>query len=324
MSRALTHLLNGLALAVAVGVCVLIAVKDAPARTATAAPHAESRVVRDTDGVALPVRAYQRIASLSPNADAILLETISASRVVGVSGTMREGLGAQRFESLNIIEEATVEQVLALDPDLVIVGALSFSGQVQQLRDAGIAVFRMGEMRGLRSFVQDARDIARLVGEGARGEELGAQLERRMRMVAADIPPSERPRGLYLGVIGRGLYGGANRTSFHDVLEAAGLRDVLTHMDSWPELTPEQVLALDPDVVVVHEGTARVMCDRDGLRTLRVCLREGDAQVVELPSGLLNDPGMGMLLSAERLRLAVHGAPRSPTPSPSEEPSPHE
>lgn len=322
MSRVLTHLLNGLALVVAVGVCVLIAVKDAPARTAEAGPDAETREVRDTDNVAVPVRAYQRIASLSPNADAILLETISASRVVGVSGTLREGLGPQRFESLHVIEEATVEQVLALDPDLVIVGALSFSGQVQQLRDANIAVFRMGEMRGVRSFVQDARDIGRLVGEGARGEEVGARLERRMRMVAADIPLSERPRGLYLGVLGRGLYGGANRTSFHDVLEAAGLRDVLAHMDSWPELTPEQVLELDPDVVLVPEGTARVLCDRDGLRTLRVCLRDGDAQVVELPSEVLNDPGMGMLLAAERLRMAVHGAPASVTPSPSEEPSP--
>lgn len=309
MTRSFTHALNALGLAVAVGTCLVIAVKDAPARSATAEPGAETREVRDMDGVAIPIRAYQRIASLSPNADAALLETIAASRVVGVSGTLRAGVGAQRFEDLHIIEEATVEQVLAPDPDLVIVGGMSSAGQIAQLRDAGVPVFRMGEMRGISSFLHDASVIGRLVGAGDAGERVGRRLATRMRMVAADIPPERWPRGLYLGVIGRGLYGGANRTSFHDVLVSAGLRDVLADVDSWPELTPEQVLELDPDVIVVHEGTARVLCERDGLRTLRACTREGGAQVVEIPSGLLNDPGMGMLPTAERLRVAVHGEP---------------
>ena len=276
------------------------------------------------DGVAIPIRAYQRIASLSPNADAALLETIAASRVVGVSGTMRAGIGPQRFEGLHVIEEATVEQVLALDPDLVIVGGMSSAGQIAQLRDAGVHVFRMGEMRGISSFLYDASVIARMVGAGDAGERLGERLATRMRMVAADIPEDRRPLGLYLGVIGRGLYGGGNRTSFHDVLLSAGLRDALAHVDSWPELTPEQVIELDPDVIVVHEGTARLLCERDGLRTMRACTREGRAQVVEIPSELLNDPGMGMLPTAERLRLAVHGAPppiEPATPS-AQEPSP--
>jgi ABC-type Fe3+-hydroxamate transport system substrate-binding protein len=167
----------------------------------------------------------------------------------------------------------------------------------------------MGEMRGVDNFAEDARRIGQLVGAGPAGEALGQRLAQRMRMVAADVPPHARPRGLYLGVIGNGLYGGANRTSYHDVLEAGGVRDAAEHLDSWPELTPEQVLEIDPDVVVVHENTARLFCQRDGLRTLRACRGEASARVVELPSGLLNDPGLGMLPCAERLRAIVHGVP---------------
>lgn len=319
MSVARTHVLNGAALLVAVGACVAIALTDAPAPPAAAGPTVTSREVRDAEGTAVPVRAYRRVASMSPIADAILLETIAAWRVVGVSGSMRDGLGPHRFESLHSIDGASVEQVLALDPDLVIVSGMSAGGQVAQLRDAGVQVFVMGEMRGIESFLEDARDIAGLVGEGPAGEALGRRLAERMRMVAADVPEDARPRGLYLGVIGRGLYGGANHTSYHDVLTAAGLRDAVAHLDSWPELTPEQVLELDPDVVVVHEGTGRLLCERDGLRTLRACQREGGARVVELPSGLLNDPGLGMLPCAERLRAMVHGAP---TLLPSQEPRP--
>jgi ABC-type Fe3+-hydroxamate transport system substrate-binding protein len=318
-----THALNGAALLLAVGACVAIALTDAPTPRAAVDPSAATREVRDAEGTAVPVRAYRRVASLSPIADAILLETIAAWRLVGVSGSMRDGLGPHRFESLHTIDGASVEQVLALDPELVIVSGMSAGGQVAQLRDAGVQVFVMGEMRGIESFLQDARDIARLVGEGQAGEALGERLAQRMRMVAADIPAERRPRGVYLGVIGRGLYGGANHTSYHDVLEAAGLRDAVAHLDSWPELTPEQVLALDPDVVVVHQGTGRQLCERDGLRTLRACRRAGGARVVELPSGLLNDPGLGMLPCAEQLRAIVHGAPTAAPPhEPRQEPRP--
>ena len=268
-------------------------------------------MVHDADGTSVPVHTYARIASFSPIADAILLETVGRSRIVGLSATMQEGLGAHRFEGIRSIEGARIEQVLALAPDLVLVSGMADAGHVRQLRDAGMAVFRLGEMRGLTTFADDARLIGTLVGAREVGVQLAATLERRMAMVAADVPVEDYPRGLYLGVIGRGLYGGANHTSYHDVLLAAGVQDSLAHMDSWPELTPEQVLALDPDVIVLHPGAAASLCARDGLNRLRACRRLPGTHLVELPSGLLNDPGLGMLRCAEQLREAVHGPPHT-------------
>ncbi|MCA9536488.1 MAG: ABC transporter substrate-binding protein [Myxococcales bacterium] len=323
MSRTRTTLLNTLALLLALGACLAIATSQRGVAVATRGPSEDAREVRDADGTAVPVRPYRRIASLSPIADAILLETIPADRLVGLSGTMREALGDHRFSGIRSIDGASVEQVLALDPDLVIVSGMADAGHVRQLRDAGVPVFRLGEMRGLASFAEDARDVGTLVGAAEAGVELAATLSRRMRAVAADVPLAGRPRGLYLGVIGRGLYGGANGTSYHDVLLAAGLEDALEHMDSWPELTPEQVLELDPDVVLLHPGTGASLCQRDGLAALRACRRAPGTHLVEVQSGLLNDPGLGMLPCAERVRAAVHGAPRPP-PSAPEEPSPHE
>ena len=317
MSRARTTALNTVALVAAMGACVSIALHQGGQARATTSPTDDTREVQDVDGTRIPVRAYQRIASLSPLADAILLETVATSRLVGLSGTMREALGDHRFAGVRNIDGARVEEVLALNPDLVIVSGMSDAGHIRQLRDAGVPVFRMGEMRGLSTFAHDARLIATMVGARGAGAQLAETLQRRMRMVAADIPLEGRPRGLYLGVIGRGLYGGANHTSYHDVMVAAGLRDALEHMDSWPELTPEQVLALDPDVILLHPGTRATLCQRDGLAALRACQGAPGTHIVEVPSGLLNDPAFGMLPCAEQLRAAVHGpAPTTQEPTP--------
>ncbi|MCA9576473.1 MAG: ABC transporter substrate-binding protein [Polyangiales bacterium] len=323
MSRARITLLNLLTVVAALLACIGIALTErAPARAALT-HQTDAHEVTDADGTVVPVRSYQRIGSFSPIADVVLLETVAPTRIIGLAGTMRDGLGSHRFEGIRSIDGARVEEVLALNPDLIIVSGMSDAGHVRQLRDAGVQVFRLGEMRGLSTFARDARLVSALVDASGAGAQLATSLERRMRMVAADIPLSRRPRALYLGVMGRGLYGGAQHTSYHDVLIAAGLRDALDHMDGWPELTPEQVLAMDPDVVVLHQGTRGLLCQRDGFATMRACRGLAGTQVVELPSGILNDPGLGMLPCAEQLRTAVHGAPPRIPQSPTE-PSDHD
>ena len=81
MTVARTHVLNGTALLMAVGACVAIALTDAPTPPSTPDPNAAAREVRDAEGTAVPVHAYRRVASMSPIADAILLETIAAASV---------------------------------------------------------------------------------------------------------------------------------------------------------------------------------------------------------------------------------------------------
>ncbi len=309
MSRVRTHAFNAGAVALALALCLAVALSDAGAPAASeASPDSPEHVV-DADQVQLPVRAYERILSLSPIADAVLLETIPSERLLGLSGSMRAALGEHRFANIRSTDGLGIEEALGLNPDLVIVSGLANVDQVRQLRAAGVAVFRLGSMRGLATFEADALHISRLLNVEAAGRELVDTLKRRMRMVAADVAPDARPRGLYLGVLGGGLYGGANHTSYHDVMEAAGLVDATADLDGWPAFTPEEVLTRDPDVILVHEHTRQMLCERQGLDALRACRGIGGARIIELPSALLNDPGLGMLRCAELLRDEVHGPP---------------
>lgn len=284
---------------------------DAAARAARAVAEAESpTVLEDHAGVAMTLADFQRIASASTVADALLLELCEPDRIVAFTGYgARSSPRAYRYAGKGRVEGiADIEALLALRPDLVLLNGYGDPRQIARLREAGLTVYDLGPMRGLTTLIRNVHEVAALVGHPKRGRRFATALVQGMAAVAADIEPSRRRRGMYLSGYGGRLFGGTVGTSFHDVLTAAGLVDAAaaTHRD-WPAYTPEEVLALDPEVLVTNTGMREALCGQAGLDRLRACGAAG--VVVELDSALLGDPGPAMLDAAQIVRNAVYGAP---------------
>lgn len=262
--------------------------------------------VRDAMGRDVPIRAYRRIASASVLADGLLVELAEPERIVAFSQRgMTQHPERHRFGGRMAISGlADLERLIAERVDLLLVnhGAAS---EVERARGAGIAVFDLGEMRGMATLEGNVRSLARLLGDANRGERLWARFVRRMRAVASDIPAHERKRAIYLALYAGKVFGGTRGTSYHDVLEAAGLTDIAADsFRDWPQYDPEQLLALDPPWVVTDQGMARELCANRWLAAMAAC-RE-PSRVIELPSALIGDPGLAMLDAAERLRDAAY------------------
>lgn len=264
-------------------------------------------VIRDATGTEVRVRPYARIASGSLVADRILLDLVGSERILGLSryGFEQSPVAARYGARARIDPNGDLEALLELGPDLLVVNEFVDRGRLSRIREAGIAVFDLGPMRGLESFTEDTRLLGRLVASGSEADRLARALETRMRQVAADVPDAARPRALYVGSHGNQLYGGTVGTSYHDVLIAAGLVDVAAgRFRGWPEYTLEDVLVLAPEVVVVPRGEADAFCRHPGFAVLRPC--RGRSALVEVDEALLVDPGFGMLDAAEAVRSAVH------------------
>jgi iron complex transport system substrate-binding protein len=124
--------------------------------------------------------------------------------------------------------------------------------------------------------------------------------------VAADLPRAERKRALYLAIYAGKLYGGTRGTSYHDVLTAAGLMDIAAERYSgWPQYDPEQLLQLDPPLIVTETGMGSQLCNDVWLRRLSVCTGSR-SQLVEISNSLIGDPGLRMLDAAEALHDRVY------------------
>jgi ABC-type Fe3+-hydroxamate transport system substrate-binding protein len=243
-------------------------------------------------------------------ADRVLSELCEPGRIVAFTTHGLESREAQRYREKAVLSSrAPLEQVLALKPDLLIVNNLVDPGYVGRLRERGIQVFDLGHMRGLETLLPNIRAIGLLVGAPERGEAYARALERRMNAVTSSTQEAHAPRALYLSIYADRLYGGALRTSYHDVLTHAGLRDLAGEagLDGWPELTPERVLSLSPEVLVTKVGMGAVLCRHAGLQVLGPC--QGKGRIIELDGALLDDPGPGMLDATEALHDAYWGAP---------------
>jgi iron complex transport system substrate-binding protein len=281
----------------------------AVASTSTA-PGNEATTLTDATGAEVLVRPYQRIASTSTIADQVLVRIIEPDRLLAVSGhTLRTGDPEVYAGKVGVEHARDIETIIALQPDLVLINNFVDRRHVERFKDAGLNVFDLGPMRGLETLPSNIRVLAALLGVPDRGDALAEQMVHELRQVAADIPAKERRAGLYVGIHGDRLYGGAKDTSFHDVLVAGGLDDVAAKAGytGWPAYTNEQLLVLDPPWIITNPGTVDALCRHPGLGALQAC-RLG--QVRSVDTDLLTDPGLGMVNAAKAVRAAVYGGAR--------------
>jgi iron complex transport system substrate-binding protein len=271
--------------------------------------------VRDAHGTAIPLIHYVRIASLGLESDALLAELCERDRLLAVS-TYHRGTVTLRLAGLpRLAGLDDLEAVIKLAPDLVLVSSGADQlDRIARLRQAGLTVCDLGSQRGVASLVPNARLIGALLGADARAERFISTFTQRLANVDASLPANQpKHRALYLGVYGRDLYGGTVGTSYHDLIDAAGLIDAAAgRFTGWPKLSLEDVLALDPDVLVLSAGSASALRALPGIETLRAVL---DGHLLILDDELLEDPGPGLLDAAEALfRLAYPVPLRAPKP----------
>lgn len=314
----LTAWLNGGAFLAALAVAAALAPARAPVPVVMAAPTtvATSQRVRlpdgsfallDATGTPVPLRPYRRIVSTSLVTDRLLLSLCEPDRILAFSSTSaRESPWAHQFAGKAAVEGlGALEPLIALKPDLVLMSRYGGPGRVAKLRAAGIEVFDLGELRGLATLVPIAHWTGELVGHPERAATLMATFQRRLKGVAASLGNRPRRTALYVAAIGPTLIGGTRGTSYHDVLEAAGLVDVAAaRFKDWPQLSAEQIMSLRPELLVTKEGMGNALCLYPGLERLSACT---PGHVLELPSGMIEDPGLTMLETAERLFDLAYG-----------------
>ena len=265
------------------------------------------RTVEDATGERIAVREYARIVSTSTIADQVLIEIIEPNRLLAVSGhTLRTQESRAYQDKIGVERARDIETIIELRPDIVFINNFIDRRQVERLKDAGLNVFDMGEMRGLETLLPNIRQLAAVLDVPKRGEELADDLVRKLDAVSEDIAAEDRRRGLYVGIHGDRLYGGTAGTSFHDVLVAGGVIDMAAEagFHGWPAFTNEQLLSLDPPWIITNPGTERSLCRHPGFQSLSAC-RSGQVRSIE--THLLTDPGLGILQAAEAVHAVVYG-----------------
>ncbi len=260
--------------------------------------------------VVVPEGGFRRVVSVNLVADGILAELAEPSRVMATTSWIDPPhprahvlAGLPRIDTLD-----EIERILTLRPDLVLAATPHDPARARRLEAEGITVVGLSAGAAREDLDADITTVATLLGAPARGQALRANLDRRraaLRALSPTSKPTDKPRALFVSAISGATWGGALGTSYHDILDTAGLRDVATEagLRGWPQLRVEHLLAWDPDVIAGEEGLRANLCTSQTLGQLRACREEG--AILELPPRVVNDPGPARIEAAERLAEAL-------------------
>jgi iron complex transport system substrate-binding protein len=315
-------LANGAGVVIAVGFALVAASHPPAVPGVTTTSGARGRIevlelpggrrgLRDATGEIVELKRYRRVLAASTIADRLLRELAEHDRVVGVTayGQAQSPWAYQQSDKPVLAGIDRVEIVLSLKPDLVVLNSHGQTSKVARLREQGIEVFDLGEARGAEDLLDDVHIVGLLIGHPERGERLATAWQRRFEAVDASLCDRPRKRAMYLSTYGGKVFGGTRGSSYGDVIVAAGLVDIAAAgYEHWPQYSAENLLRLDPDLVVTKPGMGAELCRLPGVSQIRFCRAPGG--FVEVDGALLDEPGLPMLDAAEQIFSAVYSNTR--------------
>lgn len=264
----------------------------------------------------------ERIVSLNLCVDQILLDLVPRDRIKALSFLATDpSMSLMHREAAGI---ATVrghaEEVLGLNPDLILAGEFTTSATVELLRRLGrrVEILPMAStFAGIRDLV---RQLAALTGEAARGEALVAAFDARLAAVAAADGGGARLRAVAFQV--NSLASGPG-SLVDDVLRAAGFDNLAATARLGPGgRLPLESLVSDPPDVIVRANAARDFRTvlGDNLRHPAFKALEVDRPSVHMPMSEWLCGTTRIVQAVERLAGARATIAKRPAPPPAMKP----
>jgi iron complex transport system substrate-binding protein len=290
--------------------CAALAVAACSADTTSSNSRAisETRHVIDESGrtVAIPAK-IERLVSLAPNLTEIVYAVGAGDRLVGDTTFCDYPPQAKNVAKVGDTLQPSIERILALHPQLVLVSTASqLEAFTQQLKDHQIALY-ITDPRDLAGVFRSIINVGDLLSEGVAAAEYVKQLRARSEIVERAVS-GRAPVSVFFQLSGQPLYT-AGKTSFvTNLIERAGGRSVTADInEAWPRLSDEAALASRPEAVIMVSGDAMgesantriagALKDSPAARNRRVYLIDGD---------LLTRPGPRLVDGLEQIAHALH------------------
>ncbi|MGA7487285.1 MAG: ABC transporter substrate-binding protein [Xanthobacteraceae bacterium] len=271
-------------------------------------PVAPGRAASDVPG------KPERIVSLNMCVDELLLRLADPRNVASVTWLSRDPRNSNVADLAQTIpvNHGLAEEIIPLQPDLVIAGIYTARPAVAMLKRTGTPLAEVGVPKNLAEVRQQIRDIAALIGEREKGESVVAAMDASLAELPA-ASSSSRLRAIVLNPNGATV---GNGTLVDEIMTRAGLTNVAAELaiDNYGQIPLETVVANGVDILILSAS-------RDGppalateiLRHPVLSALSERTRVVVMPARLWNCGGPAVVEAIGRLmRVAADARTRAP------------
>jgi iron complex transport system substrate-binding protein len=256
--------------------------------------------------------AARRVVSMAPSTTEALFAVGAGDRVVGRSAFCDWPEEALKLPIVGGFATADVEVMLDLAPDLVVGVPSPTSGRIEEMLDGrGVAAWfpRVDSLASLEDMIAG---MGKRTAHAAAGARVAAAIQARVMDVRRAVAAAPAVRVMF--VVGLAPVVVAGPGSFIDELMAlANATNVVRAGGPWPKLGLEQVVELDPEVILDSSaamgGPSQIGAGTPGWREVHA-VREG--RVVALRDVRVLRPGPRIPQGFAVLARALHPAAQVP------------
>lgn len=215
-----------------------------------------------------------RIVSLLPSLTEAVCELGACHRLVGVDRWSNWPEAVTRLPRLGSLDEAPLERIVALKPDLVL---LAPSSRVApRLRQLGLTVAEL-DARDLPSVALLLEKVATLLGQPGAGARRWAAILDELEAAARSVPERARGHAVYVE-ISSAPHAAGESSYVGQLLSQQGARNIVpASLGPFPKLNPEFVVRARPELVIVAASEVAALRRRPGwaaipaVQSQRIC-----------------------------------------------------
>lgn len=251
----------------------------------------------------------QTVVSLSPANTEILFALGAGDKVVGVDASSDYPAEALEIDKVGDYSGPNLEAIVALKPDVVFASTTLQTEIIDQLTELGVTVV-CNEPAAYADIASGIQLVADVMGLDA--SELLASMEAAKAAALEKAVSGESKPKVYFA-LSFGEYGdwSAGSGTFIDdmITLAGGVNVAASSTEAWPMYSIEQLVADDPDVILVSDfmgdgSLIEALKNTDGYKDLR-CVKEGRVYAVDANTSSRPAPRINEAL--EQIVAALNG-----------------
>jgi iron complex transport system substrate-binding protein len=283
--------------------CGCFSRKAAPNET----PANSVREITDDVGrhVSIPLEV-NRVISLAPNLTEIVYAVNAGKSLVGNTSYCDYPSEAKNVEKVGDTLHPSIERIIALHPQVVLVSTASqLESFTQQLNAQRIAVF-VTDPRDLEGVFTSIRRIGEIVNRRSQAEQLVIQLRARSEAVEAAVK-NRSPVTVFYQLSPEPLYTAGKDAFVTDLIRRAGGTSLTANIPGgWPKYSAESALAARPDAIILPTGGASGNENSQVAEALKRSPAVMNRRVFPINADHLSRPGPRAVIGLESMARALH------------------
>lgn len=197
-----------------------------------------------------------KIISISPSNTEILVDLGFGDKLVAVDKYSADIEGIPESIPFFDIMNPDVEQLVALEPDIIYATGMSMSDgndPFKPIKDLGIAVAYIPSSDSIEGIYKDIMFIADSLHAGDKGQELVDGMKTKIDEFKKIGSTIENKKTVYFEIAGAPkLYSFGSGVFLNEMIEIIGAENTLKEQEKWIAVSDEVIVAANPDVILTN------------------------------------------------------------------------